>query len=91
MASYAGEAGGEAMVKVVKEKTPMRKKRNKAFLDELTMLARKKQPEIVGNPGPDSSGSTPVDTEKPSPLLQELQRFDEQVGDFIKSRSFTAD
>jgi hypothetical protein len=63
----------------------MRKIRNKAFLDEVKILVRKKKPEMVENPGPDATGSTPVDTDKPSPLLQELQRFDERLDDAIKA------
>ena len=60
----------------------MRKKRNAAFVDEIKLLLQKKQ-SPVGSPGPDASGSTPVETDKPSPVLQELRDFDHTLDDAI--------
>jgi hypothetical protein len=66
----------------------MRRRRNIAFVNELKILVKKK-PEMVENPGPDTSGSIPADTEKPSPLLQEIQAVDQQIDDSIRAWSPT--
>jgi hypothetical protein len=68
----------------------MRKRRNKAFVDEMAILLKKRFPHAE-KPGPDVDLPIPSINEKPSPLLQELQRFDDQVDDAIKAWVPTAD